>query len=97
MEIRTISAIRTAAAAGRFAEAESLLAELRHEVEAAWANAASDEERNSIAAEVGNSLEHARRVVLTARAHDLTNLARLASQREYGKLAPVPDIVHFDA
>lgn len=97
MEIRTINAIRAAVAAGRLAEAERLLAELRDEVESAWVSASSDVERQSIVAEVGDALEQARRVVLASRAHDKGNLIRLGNHKAYGKLANISDVIDFDA
>ena len=97
MEIRTISGIRTAVVAGRFAEAERLLVGLRDEVEVAWAGASSQDEREHIAVEVGKTLELARSIVLSSRAHDYGKLTRLVSRKEYARRAPLPDIIDLDA
>ena len=97
MEIKTISGIRTAVLEGRFAEAERLLEDLRGEVEAAWAGASNQDEREHIALEVGKTLELARSIVLSSRAHDFGKLTRLVSRKEYGKRAPLPDIIDLDA
>ncbi len=97
MEIRAISGIRTAVVEGRFAEVECLLEDLRGEVEAAWAGASNDQEREHIAVEVGKTLEFARSIVLASRAHDYGQLTRLVSRKEYGKPAPLPDIIDLDA
>jgi len=82
---------------GRFADAEQLLAGLRAEVEAAWAGASTEEERGHIALEVGTTLELARSIVLVSRAHDSAKLTCLVSRKEYGKPAPLPDIIDLDA
>jgi hypothetical protein len=65
---RTTAEFRAAIAAGHFTTADTLLAALRSEVEAAWP-AASPEERQTIATQVLELLRWARQTTLAKRSH----------------------------
>jgi hypothetical protein len=97
MAIRTTNRIHTAIAVGRLSEAERLLDDLRGEVDFAWAQASSEEERRAVAKEVSGALEWARIAVMASRAHDQSKLIRIVRGREYTPTRTRPDIVEFDA
>ena len=84
--VKTTKLIRTAVAEGKWSEAERLLEQLRGEVETAWVAAGSDAEREAVAKEVGSTLDAARIMVMTCRAHDQARFLRTSRRGEYSKL-----------
>ena len=78
----TADRFRAAISAGRFQDADHLLAAMRTEVEAVW-NAASREERQRIAGETSRLLAWARATILASRAHTQSKLAALSHECAY--------------
>ena len=85
MQSRTpvVKAIHDAVASANFAEAERLLEPYRQQVVASWQDAASDGEREAIAADVNALLEWVRVTTLSARAHAQNKLVLLSRDGAY--------------
>ena len=81
--LRTADRFRAAIGAGRFHDADDLLAAMRTEVETAWNAAASREDRQRIAGETTQLLVWARATILTSRAHTQSKLAALSHESAY--------------
>lgn len=79
----TANRFRAAISAGRFQDADLLLAAMRAEVEAAWNAAASREDRQRIAADTTRLLAWARATILASRAHTQSKLAALSHECAY--------------
>src|SRR5215469_10193439 len=79
----TADRFRAAISAGRFQDADHLLAAMRTEVEAAWNAAGTSEDRRRIAGDTTRLLAWARATILTSRAHTQSKLAALSHECAY--------------
>src|SRR6185369_12904063 len=91
------NSFRKAVSAGAFAEAEQLLESYRHDVEAAWNAATSDDPRLAIAAEVCDVFEWARTAALAARSHTQRKLILLRRETAYTPGIRNHEVLHLDA
>lgn len=94
--LRPLSHFRAAIACQAWAEAERLLLELRDEVEIAWKQTTSVAERRRLESEVSQTLEWARCVAETGRAHARGKLIRMKSRRAYLDAPASSDIVRVE-
>src|SRR5438874_670595 len=97
MQSKTPELLRTAVAAGAYAEAERLLATYRSEIEAVWEAAGFGEQRDAIAAEVGALLQWARSTTLAARSHAQSKLIHLSRRSTYAQTTKKLDHLELDA
>lgn len=81
--VRTADRFRAAVRAGRFSDANELLAAMRGEVEAEWTAAGSPEQRHRIAHETTTLLKWARAAILASRSHMQSKLAGLRLESAY--------------
>jgi hypothetical protein len=92
-----VELFRRAVSAGAFLEAEQLLEIYRREVEASWKAATCDQQRLSIAMEVGGVFEWARTATLAARSHAQHKLILLRRESAYTPSISTNDLLHLDA
>ena len=80
---KVVDLFRSAVSAGAFPEAEQFLEVYRRDVETSWNAATCDEQRMTIALEVGEVLEWARTATLAARSHTQRKLILLRRESAY--------------
>jgi hypothetical protein len=96
MQQLLVSRFRAAITSQAWTEAERLLLELREEVEIAWAHCTTNEERCQLQSEVTSTLEWARCVAETGRAHARGKLIRMKSRRAYLDSPAQHDVVRIE-
>jgi hypothetical protein len=94
---KAVNLFRVAVSAGAYAEAEQLLESYRHDVEASWSAATSDDQRLAIATEVSEVFEWARTATLAARSHTQRKLILLGRESAYTPGIHANEVVHLDA
>ena len=92
-----VELFRKAVSAGAFSEAERLLESYRHDVEASWEAATSDDHRLAIATEVNSTLEWARTATLAARSHAQRKLILLRRESAYAPSICKNDVLNLNA
>jgi len=98
MQSLTADRLRSAAAAGAYAEVDFLLEGYRHEVEGCWKSATSVEERRAISTEVTSLLQWIRHTILAKRSHTQHKLIQLSRRSAYASCgARKPAHLQLDA
>jgi queuine/archaeosine tRNA-ribosyltransferase len=83
---RLSNRIRAAIMAGHWSTARQLLDDLAGEVENAWKQSATDDERRTLEREVFRTLEWARTAVMASRAQDHHQLLEVSRGRAYSRV-----------
>jgi C4-type Zn-finger protein len=94
---KAVDLFRSAVSAGAFSEAEGLLETYRHDVEASWRAATSEDQRLAIAMEVSEVFEWARTATLAARSHTQRKLILLRRESAYTPSVRKNEVLNLNA